>query len=187
MLMVLCPDAAARWFVLVYGLGVTTMLTVSATYHSGRFSPSVTATLRRVDHSTILFAIAGSYTALAGLSLTGTRRVVLLAVVWAASIGGVVLRMAWLDAPRLLTALVYLVAGWTVVIDFPGLVGALTGTELALVAGGGVVYSLGGLVYARRRPDPWPHTFGYHEVFHSLVTLAAAAHLAAVASLVVRR
>ena len=175
--------AAASWIV-IYGVCVTAMLTVSAVYHSGSLSEPVRATFKRLDHSMILLAIAGSYTGVAGLALRGGDRVLVLSAVWLLAAIAVGMRMWWLHAPYPVTAAVYVAVGWVVLIDLGAFVDALSAAQLALVVAGGVVYSLGAVVYALHRPNPWPATFGYHEVFHALTVCAAAMHLAAVASIV---
>lgn len=174
---------AARAWVGIYGVCVTAMLGVSAVYHSRAWAPRQAQTLKRLDHSTILVAIAGSYTAVAGLALHGTSRTVLLVSVWVLAVIGVAIRMVWLDAPYPLTAGVYVVVGWVALVELGALVAALTTVELVLIVLGGVVYSLGAIVYALHRPNPWPDTFGYHEVFHALVVVAVLMHLVAVTML----
>jgi hemolysin III len=181
---VLADEGGDRIAVAVYGLCVTAMLGVSAVYHSGRLGPVASRWFKRLDHSTILLAIAGSYTPITELSLEGSIRTRLLVVVWVAAVIGITIRMAWLDAPYPLVAVVYLVVGWIALVDLPSYVDALSGLELALVVGGGLLYTAGGVVYALHRPNPWPATFGYHEVFHALVVAGAAAHYLAVLSLV---
>src|SRR5690606_3652428 len=105
-------------------------------------------------------------------------------LVWIFAVIGMAIRMLWLHAPYPVVAVVYVAVGWVALIDVDALTDALTGTELALVVLGGVLYSVGAAVYALHAPNPWPATFGYHELFHLLVVLAAAVHVAAVASLV---
>jgi hemolysin III len=172
--------AGARAAVIVYGLCVTAMLSVSGTYHSRRLAGRERRMLRRLDHSMILVAIAGTYTAVIVLALDGTTRVVLLAVAWAFVVVGVAIRMLWLDAPSGLVALVYLAAGWQMLLDIPAYTAALTAAELTMLAVGGGLYTLGAIVYALKRPNPWPAVFGFHEVFHTLVVLAALCHWVAV-------
>ncbi len=173
-------DVAA---VIVYGICVTGMLAVSATYHSGRPSPQAMALLKRLDHSMILLAIAGTYTTVIVIGLDGTTRMVLLAITWIAAVIGILIRMFWLHAPYPLVAAVYLVVGWLALIDLPAYLDALTGGELALIVIGGLLYTAGAIVYALHKPNPFPATFGYHEVFHALVVLAALAQYFAVFSL----
>ena len=183
-LVVRAETAGARAAVLVYGASVTAMLAVSGAYHLRRLWHRERRLLRRVDHTMILVATAGTYTAVIVLALDGTTRVVLLVVAWALVLAGAVVRMVWLDAPSSLVALIYVVAGWQIVLDLPAYVDALTKAELVMLAVGGVFYSLGAAVYAARRPDPWPTVFGYHEVFHALVVLGALCHWVAVLLLV---
>ena len=173
-------DGAAKAWVLVYGLCVTTMLGVSAVYHSGRLSPRAVRVFKRIDHSTILLAIAGSYTAILGLGLHGNTRALLLAVVWSLAIAGIAIRMAWLDAPYPLVAVIYVAVGWAVLINPVAVVTELPLGVLLLVLVGGVFYSAGAAVYALHKPNPWPATFGYHEIFHTLVVAGAASHFLAV-------
>lgn len=182
--LVVAADDADRFWLVVYGLSVTTMLAVSAVYHSGRLSPAAQGVFKRIDHSTILLAIAGSYTGIVGLGLDGAARRKMLVLVWILTVVGMAIRMIWLEAPYPVVAAVYLAVGWVALVDIDALTDGLTGTQLLLVVLGGVLYSIGAGVYAAHAPNPWPATFGYHEVFHTMVVLAAAAHFAAVWSLV---
>jgi hemolysin III len=179
-LAVRADTGAQRAAVIVYGACVTAMLAVSGTYHARRLCHRERRFLRRVDHTMILVATAGTYTAVIVLALDGTTRVALFVVAWALVLVGAGIRMLWLDAPSGLIALVYLVAGWQIVLDMPAYVGALTTPELTMLAAGGVCYSVGAVVYALRRPNPWPAVFGYHEVFHVFVVAGAACHWIAV-------
>jgi hemolysin III len=183
-LVVRAETAGTRAAVLVYGASVTAMLAVSGAYHLRRLWHRERRLLRRVDHTMILVATAGTYTAVIVLALDGTTRAVLLVVAWALVLAGAVVRMVWLDAPSSLVALIYVIAGWQIVLDLPAYVDALTPAELVMLAVGGASYSLGAGVYAARRPDPWPTVFGYHEVFHALVVLGALCHWVAVLLLV---
>lgn len=186
-LSIAAPDAAARGWIAIYGLCVTSMLAISATYHSGRLSPRWQLRFKRLDHSAILLAIAGSYSGVFGLAVDGTARTVVLVVVWIAAVVGIAVRMLWLHAPYPLVAAVYLAVGWVAVIEVNPLLAALSNSETVLVLAGGLLYTAGGVVYALHRPDPWPRTFGYHEVFHSLVVVAASCHLGAAASILAAR
>ena len=166
--------------VLVYGACITSMLAVSGTYHARRLAHRERRFLRRLDHTMILVGTAGTYTAVIVLALDGTTRVVLLVVAWSFVVVGAAIRMLWLDAPPVLIALVYLVAGWQILLDIPAYTAALDAAELTMLAVGGGLYSVGAIVYARKRPNPWPAVFGFHEVFHSFVVAAAACHWVAV-------
>jgi hemolysin III len=123
--------------------------------------------MRRADHSTIFIAIAGSYTAVAGIALSGWPRTTLLCIAWGGAVAGIVLRQAWLDAPKWLIAVPYVVVGWAAVVVLPQLYRALGATGFTLLVAGGLAFTAGAVVYALKRPDPFPSTFGYHEVFHA--------------------
>ena len=178
-LIALADSATQRLACVVYGLGVTTMLGVSAVYHSAGLSMPTKQKLRRVDHSTILFAVAGSYTGIGALALDGSPEKVLLWFVWTAALIGIALRMSWMTAPYWLIAIVNLVVGWSALVEIGPLLDALGGVNAALVVGGGVLYTVGAVVYALHKPNPVPGVFGYHEVFHALVVAGAACHYAA--------
>src|SRR6201999_1462100 len=134
---------------------------------------------------TIFVFIAASYTPIALLVLTGWLRWVVLGMVWAGALAGVGLSVAWITAPRVLVAACYLALGWVAVIAVPQLVSRLDVAPLLLLAGGGLLYTAGAAVYAARRPDPWPRVFGFHELFHAFVVLAAVAHFVAMAGWVI--
>jgi hemolysin III len=160
---------------------VTAMLTTSALYHRVSWSPTARRRMRRADHSMIFVCIAGTYTAVAGLSLPDTDAWIVLGLVWGASVAGIVMRFAWLDAPKWVVATPYVAAGWIAVGAMPEFFHYLGVLGFSLMLGGGLVYTLGAVVYALRRPEPWPAVFGYHEVFHLCVVLAAALHLSLIA------
>ena len=182
--LVLLADTARQGFaVLVYALGVESMFGVSGLYHSGRLGPVWQRRLKRVDHSTILLAVAGSYTGVCSLALIGAPEVIVLTFVWVGAAVGIVVRMCWLHAPRWLVAAVYLVVGWSALVQIVPLFRALHAGDTALVMTGGGLYSLGALVYSAKRPNPWPQHFGFHEVFHALVVAAAVLHYVLVARL----
>jgi hemolysin III len=176
-------SGGARAAVIVYGVCVTAMLATSGTYHSRRLAHRRRAVLRRLDHSMILVAIAGTYTAVIVLAVEGPWRAVLLTLTWTVTAIGVVVRMVWMHGPLWLVAVVYLTAGWQMLFTLPAYVAGLSGGELALLALGGCLYTLGALIFALKRPDPWPRVAGYHEVFHLFVVAAAAVQWAAVFSL----
>lgn len=180
LLAVRAGNAADRAAAIVYGLCVSGMLATSGLYHSARFAARERRFLRRLDHSMILVGISGTYTAVIVLALTGPVEIVLLSVAWALAVIGVTIRMRWLDAPSGVVAAVYLVAGWQMLIDLPAYEAAMTAAELSLLAVGGGLYTVGAIIYAFKRPNPWPAVFGYHEVFHTLVVAAAMCHWVAV-------
>jgi hemolysin III len=175
-LVALAPAGRATVGVVIYGIGLISLFAGSALYHRwpgpARFKP----VLQRLDHSTIFLFIAASYTPIALVVLHGALAWVILCVAWTGAVAGVAFSLGWIDAPRGLRAGSYLGLGWVAVIALPQLLGALRPAALILLVAGGLLYSAGAIVYARQRPDPWPRTFGFHEVFHALVIAAAAAY-----------
>jgi len=180
-LVVLAPGGTATLSAAVYGVGLCALFAGSALYHRWRWDERWRPLLRRVDHSTIFVFIAASYTPIALLVLHGGLRWVVLGGVWAGAAAGVGFSIVWIGAPRSLVAGTYLALGWVAVITVPELVHRLPVVPLVLLATGGILYSVGAAVYARRRPDPWPRTLGFHEIFHLLVIAAALVHFVAMA------
>lgn len=175
-------ELVATW---IYAAALAAMFGVSALYHRVNWrSTRVRTWMRRLDHSTILLLIAGTYTPFAVLAFDGRIGDVILVVVWSGAAAGLVLNLAWVDAPKWLTALVFIALGWVGVAAVPELLD-LGVAPTVLVFAGGALYTLGALAYAFRRPNPVPGTFGYHEVFHVLVVAAAAVHFVAIAAFVV--
>jgi hemolysin III len=188
LLLVYAPSGRARLAAGIYAVGLVGLLGVSALYHRVDWRrPDVRRWLRRLDHSMIFVLIAGTYTPFALLVLSQPLATVVLAVIWTGAVGGIALSLLWPDAPKPISAAVYLALGWVAVIAMPQMLERLGAVGLALVLGGGALYSAGAIVYARRRPDPAPNVFGYHEIFHVLVVLAAALHFAAIAFVVFPR
>ncbi len=184
-LLALAPTGEARGAAVVYAVGLCALFAGSALYHRWRWDPRWRPLLRRIDHSTIFVFIAASYTPIALLVLHGSLRAVVLIGVWAGALAGVAFSVAWISAPRALVAGTYLALGWFAVITIPQLLDRLEAAPLVLLAAGGVLYTAGAVVYAVQRPNPWPRTFGFHEVFHAFVILAAGAHFAAMAGWVI--
>ncbi len=177
----LAPAGLPRGAAVVYSLGLCALFAGSGLYHRWRWNPRWRPLLRRVDHSTIFVFIAASYTPIALLVLHDATQLVVLVGVWAGALAGVLLSVCWIDAPRRLGAAVYLAVGWVALLAVPQLFAGLPAWPLALLLAGGLMYSAGAVVYATQRPDPWPATFGFHEVFHAFVIAAAAAHVVAMA------
>jgi hemolysin III len=182
-LVLLAPGPRARVGALVYGLSLVALFSVSALYHRPTWSPRARLWMRRLDHSAIFLLIAGTFTPLC-LLLGDARARAMLAVVWAGAGLGVLRALVWPKAPRVVATALYLLLGWAVVPLIPAMYRALGGVSLALLAAGGVLYSVGAVIYATRRPDPFPRVFGYHEVFHALVIAAAGLHFAVAAGAV---
>ena len=187
-LVVAAEDVRARIAVTVYAVSLVALFGISALYHRVNWR-SLTARrwMRRLDHSMIFVVIAGSYTPFALLALHGPLAVAILVAVWAGALGGVVLNLVWSSAPKWLRAMLYVALGWVAVAALPQLAAAIGTGGLTLVALGGVLYTLGAVVYSIKRPDPVPSVFGYHEIFHALVTIAAALQFAVIAFWVVPR
>jgi hemolysin III len=180
----LSPDATTRWGSALFSLSALVLFTVSAVYHTGSWSPRVWAFLRRFDHANIFVLIAGSYTPLTLILLEGTQRTVLLGTIWTSALLGVLFRVFWTDAPRWLYTPIYIAMGWVAIFFLPDfahgaaerLGGELGTAVMILIATGGALYTLGGVVYGFQRPNPWPRWFGFHEVFHTFTILAFVAH-----------
>jgi len=183
-LIALSPDAATRVGSAMFIGSALLLFTVSAIYHTGTWSPSTWALLRRWDHSNIFLLIAGSYTPFALILLQGGERTLLLTTIWGCAILGVLFRVFWIDAPRWLYVPLYISMGWAAIFFLPGFadgassrLGVGTGIAvLVLVGAGGALYTLGAVVYGFKRPNPSPQFFGFHEVFHSFTILAFVAH-----------
>lgn len=171
----LATSGTARWAVVVFVLGVGTMLTVSAVYHVPDWGPAAKRRLRRADHSAIFLGIAGTYTPVLVVATDGRVRIGLLVGVWCGAAAGIALRNLVLNARPWLVATPYVVLGWVSVVLLPALA-RLSIPVTVLIIAGGVAYTLGAVVYARRRPDPWPRVFGFHELFHALTLIAIALH-----------
>jgi hemolysin III len=180
LLVLLATTTRATVAAAIYAASVSALFGVSALYHRVTWAPQARRRMRRLDHSMIFLLIAGTYTPVALLVLQHTLATVVLAVVWAGAAAGVVLELAWSRAPRWLGGTVYLALGWVAVVATPQLFARLGVTGGLLIVAGGLAYSAGAAVYARRRPDPAPAVFGYHEVFHLLVIAGVAAHYLAI-------
>jgi hemolysin III len=180
-LLVIADDPAERWACVVYTVACAVLFGCSALYHRGTWDARTHARLRRLDHSNIFLMIAGTYTPLCVALLDGTTRTVVLTVVWVGALAGIVFRVAWLDAPAWLYTPFYVALGWVAVAVLPSLARAGGTAVIVLIVVGGLAYSVGGVIYALRRPDPAPATFGYHELFHTCTLIGYACHYVAVA------
>jgi hemolysin III len=186
-LLLVADHAEGRLSLGLYAVCVTGLFGVSALYHRRLWSPAARRWMRRLDHSMIFLLIAGTYTPFAVLALGGTTATVLLIVLWSGALVGVGITLLWIDAPHWLVAVVCAVLGWAAVAALPGVADSLGWGAVVLIAAGGVLYSAGAAAYALKRPDPVPTVFGYHEVFHLLVVLAALAHYLAIVVYLVPR
>ncbi len=167
---------------LVFGLSMVEMYTVSAIYHIGRWRERTLRVLRSLDHSNIFLLIAGTYTPLTAVVLTGWARVALLTSIWVLAFIGVGLSIFVRRVRRTVRATLYVLMGWIAVLALPAFMEVLPLTAIGLLVLGGALYTVGAVIYARRRPDPFPRVFGFHEVFHLFVI---AGNLAFVAVMVI--
>ncbi len=169
----------------VYAGALAGMFGASALYHRVAWRPSVRPWMRRLDHSMIFVLIAATYTPVLVLGLDGLLPAVVLGVVWAGAATGVVLKLVWISGPQRLAVFLYIVLGWVGFALLPEVVRSAGATPAALFVAGGLLYTAGAVVYVRRRPDPSPAVFGFHEIFHLFVIAAAVAHFIAIAAFVV--
>jgi hemolysin III len=185
-LVVVAGGTRARIAVTVYAVSLVALFAVSALYHRINWrSPSARSWMRRLDHSMIFMLIAGTYTPFALLALHGPIALAVLIAVWAGALAGVLFKLLWVNAPKRLAAAAYVALGWVAVAALPQLAVTIGLGGLTLLGLGGVLYTVGAVVYATKRPDPVPAVFGYHEVFHALVIVAAALQYGVIAFWVV--
>jgi hemolysin III len=170
----------AGWSTAVYATTVTLLFGTSALYHRGNWGLRAERLMRRMDHSMIFVFIAGSYTPFAALMLPQRSAIAVLIVVWSGALVGVALKMTWPEAPSALSVPLYIALGWVAVFVMPLLLHHFGVATLVLITVGGVIYTVGAFAYAFKRPDPFPGTFGFHEVFHVGTLLAATCHYVAV-------
>jgi hemolysin III len=170
----------------VFAASVVLMLGASALYHRITWSPRVRPWMRRIDHAGIYLLIAGTYTPVGLLSLHGTLQHVTLAIIWAGAAVAIVLKFAWVSAPKWLAAVTGIALGWAGVAALPQVADTAGLTAVLLLAAGGIAYTAGAIVYALKRPDPIPQVFGYHELFHALTLVAVACQYVAIAFYVVK-
>ena len=163
----------------VYAASAIALFGVSATYHRFGWGPRAKSVLRRLDHANIFFLIAGTYTPIALLALEWPQSIILLTVVWSGAILGIVFRVVWISAPRWMYVPLYLGLGWAAVMYLPELLAASV-AMVVMVLAGGILYSLGAVVYGLKKPNPLPDHFGFHEIFHTLTVLAFICHWVAV-------
>jgi len=173
------PNVAARWSTAVYVATVAALFGISAVYHRPTWSVPARARMRRLDHSAIFLLIAGTYTPMA-LTLPAESANRMLAVAWIGGGLGIARALFWVNAPKWLVAALALAMGWLAILYFPAIARVTSTWVVVYMLAGGIAYSIGAVIYALRRPDPWPRTFGYHEIFHALVIVGAACHFAAV-------
>lgn len=177
-LVLLASGPAATAVATIYAVSLTAVFGVSAAYHCGAWSERARRWMKRLDHSLIFVLIAGSYTPLSVLALDGPWEPVLLSVAWSGAAIGITLKMVKPDGLSILTATLYMAMGWLALVAAPQLLRGLSVAELSLMVSGGLLYTIGAIVFASGRPDPKPEVFGFHEVWHSFIVIAAACHYA---------
>ncbi len=177
-------DAPTLAALTVYGVSLILLYLASAVYHLARVSVARQALLRRLDHAMVPVFIAGSYTPYCIIALKSVMGDVILAVVWALALAGLFKSIYWINAPRWVTAGLFVLMGWMIVFVALPLARAVGPGAFWLVVAGGMAYTVGAAVYAKKWPDPWPPTFGFHEVWHLFVLAGSACHYAAVLLLV---
>jgi len=171
-LICLSPTAATKVSSALFAGTAILLFTVSAIYHRGNWSPKVWKALRSFDHANIFLLIAGSYTPFVITLLEGSARVAMLVTVWSGAILGVCVRMFWHSAPRWISTPIYILLGWTAIFYADDFAHGGGPVVITLIVVGGGLYTLGGLVYGLKKPDPFPKWFGFHEIFH-VFTIAA--------------
>lgn len=189
---VLCPILIAlappgtRASAAVYSSCVVALFAVSGLYHRVQWGPRLHRVMQTLDHSMIFVVIAATYTPIAAVALPRAEGRAILMIVWLGAIGGVLLRLLWPAAPRPVVVAPYLIVGWVALAVIVDIWRSLGVAGFVLLAVGGVLHSIGALIYAKRRPDPWPTVFGFHEVFHVFVIAGIACHYVVVAFFALR-
>jgi hemolysin III len=169
----------------VFAGSAAVMLGASTLYHRITWKPRARLWMRRVDHAGIYLLIAGTYTPVGLLRLHGSLQVVVLGVVWSGATAAILTKLCWVHAPKWLSATLGIALGWVGIVAMPQLVHTAGPAAVALLAAGGIAYTAGAIVYARRKPDPLPTIFGYHEIFHALTLVALSCQYVAIAVFVV--
>jgi hemolysin III len=164
----------------IFASSVALCFGASALYHRPTWTPRVRAWLARLDHAGVYLLIAGTYAPFGLMVMSRGWAIPILAIVWAGALAGIVLKLFWVQAPKWLSAAIGLTLGWVAAAAFPQLL-KLSLVALLLVVAGGILYTAGAIIYTRRRPDPLPRVFGYHELFHVLTVAAAACMYVAIA------
>ncbi|MFC5370670.1 PAQR family membrane homeostasis protein TrhA [Arcanobacterium bovis] len=174
------PNTAVATSIIVYGLAALALFGGSALYHIGNWQPKTKAILRRMDHANIFLLIAGTYTPLSGMLLEPGRAKLMLSIVWIGSALGILMHIFWLNAPRWLYVLLYILLGWVAVWFLPDFWNSGGPAIVWLLLAGGLAYTIGAICYAFRWPNPWPLHFGFHEFFHLGTVAGYACHAVAV-------
>ncbi len=183
-LVALADTGKARFAAAVFAVGLAGVFGASAAYHRIAWSAPALRRMKRLDHSMIFILIAGTYTPLCLLALHGAWGIAMLATVWAGAITGIVLKQVDIDGMKRLSGFLYIALGWVSIVVLPQLFRNMSVTGSVLVVAGGLLYTLGAIVFAAKRPDPNPAVFGYHEIWHAFTAGAGLCHYAAVLLLI---
>ena len=171
----------------IYALSLVVLFGTSSSFHRVKWKPRARRIMRRLDHSAIFILIAGTYTGVAMVSLHGWALYLVLGLAWGGTVVGIVVRQVFIDAPKWVNAIPYVVVGWSALAVMGPLMKALGGWGFTLLLLGGLAYTAGALVYALKKPDPFPRVFGYHEIFHALTLVGAGLHYVVIASFALPR
>lgn len=171
-------DISAQIVFLIYGISGVFLFSASFLYHSKKQRENDHSLWRKLDHTAIFFLIAGTYTPICSLYLEGNMRWGILIAQWVLVAGGTLFKFVFINAPRVLGTVIYLLMGWIVLIPIKTLVETMPRVGLILLATGGLLYTVGAVIYAFKRPNPWPGFFGFHEIFHLFISGGAISHLA---------
>jgi hemolysin III len=176
----------AQFAAAVFAGSVAACFGASALYHRVTWKPRARLWMRRIDHAGVYLLIAGTYTPVSLLVLRGAWRPVVLTIIWAGAVAAIVLKFVWVRAPKWLAAAIGIALGWVAVVVLPQLIGRVNLAAVILLVAGGLAYTVGAVVYVRRRPDPMPAVFGYHELIHALTIVGVACQYVAIAFFIVR-
>ena len=171
-------DISSQIVFLIYGASGIFLFSASFFYHSRKQLENGCSLWRKLDHTAIFVLIAGTYTPICYLYLEGNMKWGILIAQWALVVGGTLFKFLFINAPRVIGTLIYLVMGWIVLIPIVTLVDTMPRVGLVLLGAGGLLYTIGAVIYALKRPNPWPGFFGFHEIFHLFISGGAILHLA---------
>jgi hemolysin III len=180
-LIVITPGIANRFIMAIYGVAIIGLFGVSALYHRYEWSERGVAIVRRVDHSMIFVATAATHTPIALIALPSRPGWTLFGIVWGGAALGVIGRVSFTNAPYWVVSIPYVVVGWSSIFVINHVWNALNIAAFVLLVVGGLLYTVGAVIYAAHRPNPWPNSFGYHEIFHTLTVAGAACHYVVIA------
>lgn len=180
-LIVITPGVLARFVMAIYAVSIVGLFGVSALYHRNDWSEQGRSIIRRIDHSMIFIATAATTTPIALLALPTKPGWVLFGIVWGGALLGIAGRIFFLHAPHVVVAVPYVIVGWSSILVIDDVWNSLGPASVVLLIVGGTLYTLGAMIYAFHKPNPWPNSFGYHEIFHALTVAGAACHYVVIA------